>query len=379
MASCLRRIAEEINKRTNFNWDLPYKDEFVKLLLTLDCEEKLLLNKYFRTLEWNVGSSTVLVILQNCKVITASEYILTQEDDEHVQLVLNDFLEAKFELLADILRSCYYDFVNSSKLTIILEECFGRLFRDLCRKPNLMDTNYISELKAIKLEGEIMTMLKQMHVNALLQEEKTTLKNALSNLHVWRATVPKGTFLHTLLSELIEGDKQMAEYVFKKTMEPDFEGWKYYVVLISVFSENCDSSGASEIKKHIKELFKQFVKEKDLKLFYTMLLTARIVYSGLFPNFETYQQWFKTTIGEMNYSVNAQEFKSVMSALTDALSMEAECSFLEVQTNTAISAPPLCNQLVLIYKKRCRRRLALLKNEDVEPSFDMDESIIIDD
>lgn len=116
-----------------------------------------------------------------------------------------------------------------------------------------------------------MTMLKQMHVNALLQEEKTTLKNALSNLHVWRAAVPKGTFLHTLLSEvyvltlvyiilctewsikLIEGDKQMAEYVFKKTMEPDFEGWKYYVVLISVFSENCDSSGASEIKsKNLK-------------------------------------------------------------------------------------------------------------------------------
>lgn len=102
-----------------------------------------------------------------------------QEDDEHVQLVLNDFLEAKFELLADILRSCYYgnlllvqyivsldgfyltftyyelysDFVNSSKLTTILEECFGRLFRDLCNNPTLMDTNYISELKAIRLEG----------------------------------------------------------------------------------------------------------------------------------------------------------------------------------------------------------------------------------
>lgn len=87
------------------------------------------------------------------------------------------------------------------------------------------------------------------------------------------------------------------------------------------------------ITEHIKKLFKQFVKEKDLKLFYIMLLTARIVYSGLFPNFETYQQWFKTTIGEMNYLVNAQEFKSVMSALTDTLSMEAECSFLEVNSS----------------------------------------------
>lgn len=45
----------------------------------------------------------------------------------------------------------------------------------------------------------------------------------------------------------------MTEYVFKKTMEPDFEGWKYYVVLISIFSESCDSSGASEIKsKNLK-------------------------------------------------------------------------------------------------------------------------------
>lgn len=82
--------------------------ELKLLFQNLSPLEQLLAARHFCKLPWNIGSLRVLAVLQSSNVLTASNYILSLSNDDDIQLILNDFLEAEFELLKELYTVAYY-------------------------------------------------------------------------------------------------------------------------------------------------------------------------------------------------------------------------------------------------------------------------------
>lgn len=112
-----------------------------------------MLAREFPKWNWNVGSTKVLCWFQRANILSATEYIAakSQGDTDEVQLILNDFFETEFELLANLLRCAECSNFTSTKISEILVEALQYLCRDLCENPALLKINYLNELDRFML------------------------------------------------------------------------------------------------------------------------------------------------------------------------------------------------------------------------------------
>lgn len=102
---------------------------------------------------WNIGSTKVLCWFQRANILSATEYIAakSESDPDEVQLILNDFFETEFALLANLFRSAECQNFTSTKISECLNKSLECLCIDLCANPNLIKTNYLHEMESLLL------------------------------------------------------------------------------------------------------------------------------------------------------------------------------------------------------------------------------------
>lgn len=116
-----------------------------------------------------------------------------------------------------------------------------------------------------------------------------------------------------------------------------------------------------------------------------MLLARELAYSTGSAQSDTYQQWYKFQIAEINYTLKSKEdFQYAMRTLTALVPLESDPELLKVHINVAIPAPPYCKIFVTEFKERSKRReldCCPVKRELALPDemvIDDDDVIVID-
>lgn len=342
-----------------------------RLLSRLPPKEKHQLAKTFLDWQWNVGGARVLRRFQSFHILTATEYILivNNKNSAEAQLILNDLLEVEFDLLADLLR--HVDGTSSSSMLVIelITNSIQELIVDFCNNPNAITTNYLDEMNGL-VSKQVLESVKAMHVKIFLQSgPKCSVEDAVKQFKSWNeeARQCKMSTLHRLIASMVNVRHKHGEILNKilhEAVGDGFECWKFYFLFVQrVTDEELDEefSVAAETKmiakRFFKDLFCEFVATKNERKFHLMILTARQICLSNEGVLGTYAMWYKSTIGEMKYSLKTDEFVYTLEVLSRMLQIDDDIDALQAHLNTYIPAPPLYNEHVLNYKQLCQSKI----------------------
>nr|XP_014100512.1 uncharacterized protein LOC106625215 [Bactrocera oleae] len=356
--------------------------ELKVLLQNLSPLEQLLAARYFCKLPWNVGSLRVLAVLQSANVLTASNYLLRLENDEEVQLILNDFLEAEFELLKELYTVAYYDSSNAIRLNDCLDECLSRLYADLMEKPQLNDLTYINGITK-HMPTDFTLSLMQRHIRAALDLHKSNAKTAFGNFSNWiNEGVDEIQFTKELYEKLFRHSEQEAiSYLFKLSCLEHFSQWKFYLILLQTISSKCSEENSAFIRKYLKTRLSQIAALPKRESMLHLLLSVRAataITMDIDKNITAYADWYKRNISDMKFVLKVEEFKAIIDILEQCIPYESLEDYLEIHATFSISPPVHCGKIVQSYKSKCKMHLTKIKSK-ARQSNEHDESIVIED
>ncbi|EDW02295.1 uncharacterized protein LOC6561144 [Drosophila grimshawi] len=339
-------------------WDL------VDLLKCLNAKEKLLLAKYFCRLPLNVGSFRVLRQLQDLRILTATEYICSIENEEQLQLILIEFLENQNALLSNLFISALYDSLNTVRLNIILENALRHLFSALAENPKISNLNYVDSLCKSLPDDVLINVCLQMHLNILLElHEVNDVSLAFKSFSAWiNEGVDEFIFIKHITGKLLGGHQQEAlSHLFKLSTALNFKQWKFYLILVQSIASSCSAETSTFIKKYLKNRLQHVASLGCQFSLLHLLLTARAAAAttmNIQKNLDNYAQWYKQNIGKMSSVLSLDHFQSVLNILADSIHYELEIDYLEIHAAIAISPG---GKLVQSYKANCKAHLSCLK------------------
>ncbi|BFG05021.1 uncharacterized protein DMAD_03847 [Drosophila madeirensis] len=337
--------------------------ELVELLKQLNAKERLLASKYYCQLPANVGSFRVLLQLQQLRILTATEYILSKEHSEQLQVDLIIFLETEFELLANLFVSAAYDAESGMKLSTILTDALGNLFAGLVADPKISSLSYVEPL-CRALPADAMVVCMNMHLNSLLElHQAEDSKEAFASFSAWiNEGVDELTFVKHICEKLLASHHQEAlQVLFKQSNMENFRNWKFYLILVQSIASTCNAETTAFIKKYLKSRVLHMATTGCLTALLHLLLTARATSActmDIHSNLDNYAKWYKQNIGEMSYLLRPEHFPIALGLLEESLPYESELQYLEIHAAIALSPG---GRFVQAYKSKCRSYLTQLK------------------
>ncbi|XP_055845462.1 uncharacterized protein LOC129911628 [Episyrphus balteatus] len=368
----LRFVCEAVEKGCSASGPYSVNSELLLLMKTLSYIERSCIANYFCKLPWNLGSVKVLGILNQLRILTAAEYILSQTDDEHVQLVLNDLLETEFDLMANLVITGHYDLMVGSKISEYVAESIRRLLDDLVNDPKLNNFDYMHALNH-SVPKEIYYKFLTSHLKIIVSMNKRSTKVAFASFSDWmKHNFDDYVLVSNFYQKAVAGnDLEVLKTLLIISTGENFVGWKNYLILLGLIAKHSSTECFSYIKKFIKDRLKLVAETGSKEIMAHLLLSIRTVLMFHDDKTETYDKWYKLHIGDMKFVFNATEFKAVISVLTDLVPYEVDEEYLEVHVKTSISPPVMCSQLCRDYKLLCRTRISdaadcsiLLDNDD---------------
>ncbi|KAL7737769.1 hypothetical protein ACLKA6_006159 [Drosophila palustris] len=336
----------------------------VDLLKCLNAKEKLLLAKYFCQLPLNVGSFRVLRQLQHQRILTATEYICSIQDEEQLQLILIEFLQNEHDLLSNLFISAHYDSLNTIRLVNMLENALRNLFGALSANPKISNLNYVEALSKSLPADVLINVCLEMHLSILLElNEVADVSLAFQHFSTWiNEGVDELTFVKCITEKLVGKHHQEAlNYLFKLSTGTHFKHWKYYLILMQSIASSSNAETVSFIKKYLKSRVQHVASLGCQFSLLHLLLTARAAAAttmNIQQNLDNYAQWYKQNIGEMSYALGNEQFQIVLNILDDSVHYEQEINYLEIHAAIAISPG---GKLVQAYKTKSKAHLSRLK------------------
>ncbi|XP_064543521.1 uncharacterized protein LOC135432012 isoform X1 [Drosophila montana] len=340
-------------------WDL------VDLLKCLNAKEKqLLLAKYFCQLPLSVGSFRVLGQLQQLRILTATEYICSIENDEQLQLILIEFLQNENKLLSNLFISAHYDSLNMLTLNNILENALRNLFSALAENPKIGNLNYVEYLCKSLPDDVLVNVCMQMHLNILLELHETAdVSLAFQHFSAWiNEGVDELIFVKHITGRLFGSHQQEAlSHLFKLSTSSNFKHWKFYIILLQSIASSGNADTIAFIKKYLKNRLLHVASLGCQLSLLHLLVTARAAAAttmNIQQNLDNYAQWYKQNIGEITYVLSPEQFQVVLNILEDSIHYEQEIDYVEIHAAIAISPG---GKLVQSYKTKCKAHLSRLK------------------
>nr|XP_016928000.1 uncharacterized protein LOC108008630 [Drosophila suzukii] len=358
-------ICRTIQKQCGIQQIASYeKDEFRELLKILNGKERFLAARFFCQLQANVGSFRVLLQLQELRILTATQYILSKENSDELQVDMIIFLNSEFELLANIFLAAAYDSESSLRLTSIVTSALTHLYSGLVSNPKISNLGYVEPLcKAIP--NNALSVCINMHLNTLLELHRAeNIKEAFASFSTWiNEGVDELTFVKHLCDKLFVGHHQeVLQYLFKQSNSESFRQWKFFLILVQSIASAASPETTTYIKKYLKNRLLQTASNGSLKSLLHLLLTARAASASTMDvqkNLDNYAKWYKQNIGEMTYILGTEKFQTTLGLLEESLEYEKEIEYLEIHVLIAISPG---GRLVQAFKTKCRAHLSQLKS-----------------
>ncbi|TMW42153.1 hypothetical protein DOY81_012765, partial [Sarcophaga bullata] len=337
---------------------------------------------YYCKLPWNIGSLRVLGILQELRILTATEYILSSQNAEEVQLILNDFLETEYDLISNIFISYTFESTNYVRLNAILDECLENLFKDLLLKPDLCDLQFLNYIRN-NIPADIVLKIIYKVLSSILALNQSNVREAFSHFSSWiNEGVDELKFPQDLYKQLLcTFSEETLNYLLKCSTSESFKEWKFYLIMLQTIAHNNTEIAGPHMRKYLKLRLKQCATMPNKRNIIHLLLTARASTASTLDvakNLNNYADWYKTNIAEMKFVLKAEQFQNVLGLLEQSINYEMEIDYLEIHSMIAISPPVLCGKLVQTYKSKCKQRLQQIKKGNLE-AYEVNESILIED
>ncbi|XP_053964922.1 uncharacterized protein LOC128867580 [Anastrepha ludens] len=377
----LKVVFQAIEER--FSKPILYDQYGLEMLLrNLSPIEQLLVARNFCKLPWNIGSLRVLAVLQASNVLTASNYVLSQENVEELQFILNDFLEAEFEIIRELFVAAHYDKNNGIRLNDVLDECLRSLYTDLLQNPKVNDLKYLNSITKHAPSDFVISMI-QKHIRIVLELHKSNTKSAFASFTNWiNEGVDKIHFTKRLYNNLLRCSEQEAvSYLFKLSTFEHFKEWKFYFILLQTIASNCTHESAASMRKFFKARLVEIAAIPSRDAMLHLLLSVRAATAttmDIDKNITAYADWYKQNISDMKFVLKVEEFQTIIDLLEQCVPYEAAEDYIEIHATFAISPHVHCGKLVQSYKSKCKMQLAKIKAA-TKGCNENDKSILIED
>lgn len=244
--------------------------------------------------------------------------------------------------------------------------------------------NYLSILRTEHLYDKEMDKLLSVHLETILGLENCSLADALSQQFSWdrENVLQRNSSLLDIAAELCRDYSQTLSKLLKDMMEQKFTGWKYALGLIKFIlwsdpelkgllrSKNSDfiPLGYVFIKnifpfpETTTELFSEWIGKRSTFHFHLLMLLGRqLAYSSGPSKSDTYYQWYKFQVADMNYKLKSKDdFQYAVKTLINTVPLECDLDLLKIHINTAIPAPPYCKIYVTEFKEASKRKVSEL-------------------
>ncbi|XP_055536412.1 uncharacterized protein LOC129725044 isoform X2 [Wyeomyia smithii] len=341
----------------------------------------VILKKQFMQHEWSLGSTTVLAIYRNAEITTVSEFVLSLNSREEIQQVMNDLLETKHILLAELIQVSNLGVSYSVAINEILRECFTLALNDLLENSDIIPCNYLRQLRPYLKDVEL-NALRNQHIQLLLCKDiGCTLEQAIGLQHNWIADNQIGTnsVLNELMLEMVQDTANTIAKLFESMTNTNIS-WKHFLSLLHLVSVAINDNKVEilRLRAIIKETFNEIIKHGQFEKFVQLILTAREICAANKHVLGEYSSWYKVTFGEMSYRLTKENFILVMEMMTKLIPLEESLEYLQIHVKMAISSPPKCMEIVVTYKQLCRAQLMKLENKSECEKNISQELIVID-
>uniref|UniRef100_A0A1B0FJR6 Fanconi anaemia group A protein N-terminal domain-containing protein n=1 Tax=Glossina morsitans morsitans TaxID=37546 RepID=A0A1B0FJR6_GLOMM len=198
--------------------------------------------------------------------------------------------------------------------------------------------------------------------------------------------------IHLILNDFLEQEyelitnliinasfRESLNYLLKLSTEENFEGWKFFLIILQTLSSSNNKVTGPFMHKYLKSRIKHCASVNNKETVMHLLLTARAFTAtdmDIQKNLNSYADWYKANIGEMKYYLKPEEFQTILHLLQECIDYEMEEDYLEIHSTIVISPPVLCSKLVHAYKNKCKQRLKQIKGG--LQNVDINESIVIE-
>lgn len=363
------------------NRDLP------PIIDRLEWSDKEYLRNVFINSDWNAGSRNVLVLLQNARILSISDYVYHKctalqhqnpQIDETINTmhcddaaaavndrvvaaaehIFNDLLDGNFELLADIVWHLNGTHAKSLMLSELLESGVRRLIVDLCAHPELKHRCYFRKLQSINtLPAHKLNAFRSLHIRHLLALEEHSVYETIGLLAEWRKDEATDGRMSASLLALMRSSIEPATTstvpakcaeLLAMVQTIGFTGWRWWLQLWRLSIAEASSECFVTIRQLLKELFRRFLSNRNDSCLGVMLICARWTawLRGDKCDFGTYADWFRWTFGEMSTVVQVDEFRRTIESLAKLVPYERDVEALKVVAETRFATPPHCFETV---------------------------------
>ncbi|GAB0094658.1 hypothetical protein DMENIID0001_099800 [Sergentomyia squamirostris] len=384
MFNHLRDLLSEIDLRNQSEEVVPFEDDFVQQIQSLSSWDKIFVEKHLYKIDWQVGSPHLFSLLQREGFFNICLYLLKLPCADDVDNAFNDLLEVEHSLLAEvILNTAIEERPQSEKLIRLLQKCCESALQALLDDNSLMIPNYLKALEGHLMKEEDLQRFRNLHLKILTSMHCTRLQDALKDQKVWTSQeiFAKNASLQALTMEIIKVKNISLDILLESLTKTNFEGWKYALAILNMIISSSTEEIYLGAKKFIEPLFWRSCISRNEHQFQIFIIFMReIAYARGKDKKSTFLTWYRVTISEMNYKIQAEDFRIVMDFLVNVTYWETDIDFLDVYMKSSISAPVRMNELVQEFKQIAKIRLnALVIPEKAEKSsFPMETENIMD-
>lgn len=381
---------------TNFH-QMQELDDYWPTIRELRAHEKRVLYDMYKEGEWNVGAGFVYECLQATSILSISSYVYnvatrherrsaaasdsdggssTEQrlhDDQLIETVLNEVLDSFPMLLLELIISnlkCAHE--RSQLIAERLDAAVGRLVVDVHRMAAVPSFNcYFTALSSAPVPAEKMDVFRMMHLRHIIRLDATPTRLAIGRMAKWleyNPYVDRVQLWQMMRHAVGPPTTGSCLRLLACVQHSEFSGWCWWLYLWSALVGNpaVSEETFTAIRSKLKEMLRRFVQTQNAQLLYQVLIVARgtAVYAPDHRRFGAYGTWFERTLGNAAYVQTPDEFRLIVETLTAMVADECDPMALQAHLMVHMAAPPHCNELVQLWRKSTRSRLAVLRRAE---------------
>ena len=220
---------QDIEKCLQVPSSLQYEKELTIQLKNLDEMEKRLIRKKFQSHIWQVGSVRMFGILKPLSLASISDYLLElyETDPEKILYILNDFLEANFALISDLIMD------TSPIIQEHLSICFEGFINDVITNPESIKVNFLEHIDKFLNETHLQNLHFQLFDIILDSKIDEKLELVIKQQKKWNVSYEEDDLITKIL-KIFARKPGLLDYFLQKIVLPTFNGWFYLLFTVKV-------------------------------------------------------------------------------------------------------------------------------------------------
>ncbi|XP_070498291.1 uncharacterized protein [Chironomus tepperi] len=350
---------------------LPFEYELKKELVNLNSFEKQIIRNKINSISYNIGALNVLKILKECDVCSISDYLGSINNEYEKLQIVTEILDDKDSYIL------FEELIDSNRFEDLIDMSIKNYVNDLIHRQDIIQNEIIMSTHELLPADHFTKSILPKFLNNLFHldfKSPKELIEVISNQNDWNLEFRSFRVLRNVIDNIMPLYNSLIVKEICNLINSEKEiCWFFILMIVNYIKDEYD--GYVELKNLILTQITAFCETNSLHSLYKSLILARQLYHYT-ANIkkQTYQQWLKHNIGDLNYKLkNKSSFTDIMSSLENLIPFENDLEIVKIHISVQISAPSKEYSNVLAYKQLLRSREEVLMRENTELSQMFDD------